>query len=85
MDGRIYKGVGRKMIKIETKDGVSSGEIDGKLSTLVADTYDIVSCVYRQIKADSPVAAEVFRRAIKDIIANEDFENEVEASAVEVE
>ena len=73
------------MIKIETKDGVSSGEIDGKLSTLVTDTYCIVSCVYRQIKADSPVAAEVFRRAIKDIIANEDFENEVEASVVEVE
>lgn len=73
------------MIKIETKDGVSDGEIDGKLSTLVTDTYCIVSCVYRQIKEDSPVAAEVFRRAIKDIIANEDFENEVEASVVEVE
>lgn len=73
------------MIKIETKDGVSNGEIDGKLSTLVTDTYCIVSCVYRQIKEDSPVAAEVFRRAIKDIIANEDFENEVEASVVEVE
>lgn len=73
------------MIKIETKDGVSSGEIDGKLSALVEDTYCIVSCVYRQIKEDSPVAAEVFRRAIKDIIANEDFENEVEANVVEVE
>ena len=73
------------MIKIETKDGVSNGEIDGELSTLVTDTYCIVSCVYRQIKADSPVAAEVFRRAIKDIIANEDFENEVEANVVEVE
>mgnify|MGYP006896617664 FL=1 len=73
------------MIKIETKDGVSNGEIDGKLSTLVTDTYCIVSCVYRQIKEDSPVAAEVFRRAIKDIIANEDFENEVEANVVEVE
>lgn len=73
------------MIKIETNDGVSNGEIDGKLSTLVTDTYCIVSCVYRQIKEDSPVAAEVFRRAIKDIIANEDFENEVEANVVEVE
>lgn len=74
------------MIKIETKDGVSNGEIDGKLSTLVTDTYCIVSCVYRQIKEDSPVAAEVFRRAIKDIIANEDFENEVAANVnVEVE
>lgn len=74
------------MIKIETKDGISNGEIDGKLSTLVADTYDIVSCVYRQIKEDSPIAAEVFRRAIKDIIANEDFENEATASVkVEVE
>lgn len=73
------------MIKIETKDGYSDGEIDGKLSTLVTDTYCIVSCVYRQIKEDSPVAAEVFRRAIKDIIANEDFENEVEANVVEVE
>lgn len=73
------------MIKIETKDGISDGEIDGKLSTLVTDTYCIVSCVYRQIKEDSPVAAEVFRRAIKDIIANEDFENEVEANVVEVE
>ena len=74
------------MVKIETKNGVSSGEIDGKLSTLVEDTYLIVSCVYRQIKADSPVAAEVFRRAIKDIIANEDFENEVTANVkVEVE
>lgn len=86
MDGRIYKGERGKMIKIETKDGVSNGEIDGKLSTLVTDTYCIVSCVYRQIKEDSPVAAEVFRRAIKDIIANEDFENEVDASVkVEVE
>ena len=73
------------MIKIETKDGVSNGEIDGKLPTLVTDAYCIVSCVYRQIKEDSPVAAEVFRRAIKDIIANEDFENEVEANVVEVE
>lgn len=73
------------MIKIETKDGISNGEIDGKLSTLVTDTYCIVSCVYRQIKEDSPIAAEVFRRAIKDIIANEDFENEVEANVVEVE
>ena len=72
------------MIKVETKDGISNGEIDGKLSTLVTDTYCIVSCVYRQIKADSPVAAEVFRKAIKDIIANEDFENEVDASVVEV-
>lgn len=86
MDGRIYKGERGKMIKIETKDGVSNGEIDGKLSTLVTDTYCIVSCVYRQIKEDSPVAAEVFKRAIKDIIANEDFENEVGASVkVEVE
>lgn len=86
MDGRVYKGERGKMIKIETKDGVSNGEIDGKLSTLVTDTYCIVSCVYRQIKEDSPVAAEVFRRAIKDIIANEDFENEVDASVkVEVE
>ena len=68
------------MIKIETKDGYSNGEIDGKLSTLVTDTYCIVSCVYRQIKEDSPVAAEVSRRAIKDIIANEDFENEVAAN-----
>ena len=86
MDGRIYKGERGKMIKIETKDGVSSGEIDGRLATLVADTYDIVSCVYRQIKEDSPIAAEVFRRAIKDIIANEDFESEVDASVkVEVE
>ena len=73
------------MIKIETKDGISDGEIDGKLSTLVTDTYCIVSCVYRQIKEDSPVAAEVFKRAIKDIVANEDFENEVDASVVEVE
>jgi hypothetical protein len=86
MDGRIYQGVGRKMIKIETKDGYSDGEIDGKLSTLVTDTYCIVSCVYRQIKADSPIAAEVFRRAIKDIIANEDFDNGVTANVkVEVE
>lgn len=86
MDGRIYKGERGKMIKIETKDGVYNGEIDGKLSTLVADTYAIVSCVYCQIKEDSPVAAEVFKRAIKDIIANEDFENEVGASVkVEVE
>ena len=74
------------MIKIETKDGISNGEIDGKLSTLVTDTYCIVSCVYRQIKADSPVAAEVFRKAIKDIIANEDFDNGVTANVkVEVE
>ena len=74
------------MIKVETKDGVSSGEIDGKLSTLVTDTYAIVSCVYRQIKEDSPVCAEVFKEAIKDIIANEDFENEVTANVkVEVE
>ena len=68
------------MIKIETKDGVSSGEIDGRLATLVKDTYYIVSCVYGQIKEDSPVAAEVFKRAIKAIIANEDFENEVAAN-----
>ena len=74
------------MIKIETKDGVSSGEIDGKLSTLVADTYDIVSCVYRQIKEDSPVAAEVFKRAIKEIIAKDGFEDDATASVkVEVE
>lgn len=74
------------MIKIETKDGISDGEIDGKLSTLVADTYAIVSCIYCQIKEDSPIAAEVFRRAIKDAIANEDFENEVAANVkVEVE
>ena len=74
------------MIKIETKDWHSDGEIEGKLSTLVIDTYCIVSCVYRQIKEDSPIAAEVFRRAIKDIIANEDFENGVAASVkVEVE
>ena len=76
----------KRMIKIETKDGISSGEIDGKLSTLVTDTYCIVSCVYRQIKADSPVAAEVFRRAIKDIIAKDSFEDEATASVkVEVE
>lgn len=74
------------MIKIETKDGVSDGEIDGKLSTLIKDTYAIVSCVYQQIKEDSPVCAEVFKRAIKDIIANEDFEGRVTASVkVEVE
>ena len=74
------------MIKIETKDRISNGEIDGKLSTLVADTYDIVSCVYRQIKGDSPVAAEVFKRAIKEIIAKDGFEDEATASVkVEVE
>lgn len=67
------------MIKIETKDGISNGEIDGELSTLVTDTYCIVSCVYRQIKEDSPIAAEVFRGAIKEVIANEDFENGVTA------
>ena len=74
------------MIKIETKDGISNGEIDGKLSTLVTDTYAIVSCVYRQIKEDSPIAAEVFKRAIKDIIAKDGFEDEATASVkVEVE
>ena len=74
------------MIKIETKDGRSDGEIDGKLSTLIKDTYAIVSCVYQQIKEDSPVCAEVFKRAIKDIIANEDFDNGVTANVkVEVE
>ena len=74
------------MIKIETKDGVSSGEIDGRLATLVKDTYYIVSCVYGQIKEDSPVAAEVFKRAIKEIIAKDGFEDEATASVkVEVE
>ncbi len=54
MDGRIYQGVGRKMIEVKSKNGLVKLKVSGEIKTILADLMIIISSVYEAITEEHP-------------------------------
>jgi hypothetical protein len=70
MDGRIYQGVGRKMIKVETKDGLSEIEMQGTVSDIVSDLCIVIASVYNGLVERMPHKKETIEDFIKKNVAD---------------
>ena len=75
MDGRVYQGVGRKMIKAESSDVVRL-EMSGTLKEIMADTCVIVNNVYHELKKQNETRAAIFKAFIRETVASGDMFSE---------
>jgi hypothetical protein len=71
MDGRIYQGVGRKMIKVETKDGFTDVEMEGASGVIASDLMVIVAAVYNGLVKEKPEQKDALKNFIKRMIASD--------------